>query len=149
LSPTAPRPPATPDIATDLGIDAKGLLPLVDAAALLDFLRVSDADLEITSTGKDFTIGDIQSSKRIFAQQVGTRAPLVRTICNALRDCPDGSMDAGFFLDILQQGFSNQDAQQQLDTAIDWGRYAEIFDYNAYNGKITADPDAALLPTHS
>jgi NitT/TauT family transport system ATP-binding protein len=134
-----------PDIAADLSIDAEGLLPLVDAAALLDFLHVSGADLELTPVGKDFTTADIQSSKLIFAQQARTRAPLVRTICNALHDCPDTSLRAGFFLDILQQGFNPDDAQQQLDTAIGWGRYAELFDYNTHTEQFTADPNASLL----
>ena len=43
-----------PDIAADLGIDAKDLLPLVDAAALLDFVRVSGADLELTADRQGF-----------------------------------------------------------------------------------------------
>jgi NitT/TauT family transport system ATP-binding protein len=72
-----------PDIAADLSIDAKDLLPLVDAAALLDFVRVSGADLELTPVGKDFTTAGIQVSKQVFAEQARTRAPLVRTICNA------------------------------------------------------------------
>ncbi|OBI56141.1 nitrate/sulfonate/bicarbonate ABC transporter ATP-binding protein [Mycobacterium sp. E787] len=130
-----------PDIAADLTIVPQDLLPLVDAAVLLDFLRVNGADLELTSVGKDFTIADIQASKRIFARQVRTRAPLVRTICHALHDCPDGNLRAGFFLDILQREFAPQDAQQQLDIAIGWGRYAELFDYNADTDEITADPD--------
>ena len=58
-----------PDIAADLSIDTKDLLPLVDAAALLDFLHVSGADLELTLIGKDFTTANIQTSKQIFAQQ--------------------------------------------------------------------------------
>jgi NitT/TauT family transport system ATP-binding protein len=128
-----------PDIAADLGIDAKDLLPLVDAAALLDFVRVNGADLELTQVGKDFTTAGIQVSKKIFAEQARTRAPLVRTICNALHDCHDGNLRAGFFLDILQQGFSPTDAQQQLDTAIGWGRYAELFDYDAHTDQITAE----------
>jgi len=127
-----------PDIANDLSIDAKDLLPLIDAAALLDFVRVSGAGLELTSVGEDFTTADIQISKQIFAQQARARAPLVRTICNALHDCPDGTLRSGFFLDILQQGFSAHDAQQQFHIAVSWGRYAELFDYNNHTGQITA-----------
>ncbi|BBZ45612.1 ABC transporter ATP-binding protein [Mycobacterium parmense] len=134
-----------PNVAADLGIAAADLLPLVDAAALLDFLRVSGTDLELTPIGKDFTTGDIQTSKQIFAQQVRTRAPLVRTICHALHDCPDGSLRAGFFLDILQQGFNPEDARRQLDIAIGWGRYAELFDYNTHTDQITADSNAILV----
>ncbi|MBV8346578.1 MAG: nitrate/sulfonate/bicarbonate ABC transporter ATP-binding protein [Mycolicibacterium sp.] len=139
-----------PDLANDLNIDSKNLLPLVDAAALLDFVQVSGGHLQLTTTGKEFTTTDIQTRKRIFAQQARTRAPLVRTICNALHDSPDGNLGAGFFLDILQQDFSPHDAQQQLDTAIGWGRYAELFDYHTDTDQITADPDAALAtPTHT
>jgi hypothetical protein len=56
-------------------------------------------------------------------------------------------MDAGFSLDILGQGFSPRDAQKQLDTAIAWGRYAELFDFNTHTQKIAADPDAGALVT--
>ncbi len=133
-----------PDIAADLSIDAKELLPLIDAAALLDFVRVSDGDLELTAIGKDFTTADIQRAKQIFAQQARTRAPLVRTICSALNDCPDGTLRTGFFLDILQQGFSAQDAQRQLDVAIGWGRYAELFDYNSQTDQIAAETHAEI-----
>ena len=66
------------------------------------------------------------------------------TICNALHDCPDGTLRAGFFLDILQQGFSANDAQQQLDIAIGWGRYAELFDYNTHTDQITAEADTEI-----
>ena len=120
---------------------------MVDAAALLDFVRVSGADLELTPIGKDFTTADIQTSKQIFAQQARTRAPLVRTICNALHDCPDGTLRAGFFLDILRQGFSPHDAQQQLDIAIGWGRYAELFDYNSETDQIVTKAAAVPAPT--
>ena len=130
-----------PEIAGDLSIDAKDLLPLVDAAALLGLLLVSGTDLELTSSGKDFTTADIQVGKRVFARQARTRAPLVRTICNALHDCPDKTLRAGFFLDILQPGFSAEEAQRQLDIAIGWGRYAELFDYNAHTDQITAEAD--------
>ena len=54
-------------------------------------------------------------------------------------------MRAGFFLDILQHGFNAQDAQRQLDIAIGWGRYAELFDYNTNTDQITADPNATLV----
>jgi NitT/TauT family transport system ATP-binding protein len=134
-----------PDIAAELNFEIDDLLPLVDAAALLDMLYVSSGDLELTSVGKEFTAADIQTSKQIFATQVRTRAPLVRTICKALGASSDGSLRAGFFLDLLRRGFGPEDAQQQLDTAIDWGRYAELFDYDADTDQITADPAAGVV----
>ena len=36
-----------------------------------------------------------------------------------------------FFLDLLQRAFSVDEAPARLDTAINWGRYGELFDYHA------------------
>jgi NitT/TauT family transport system ATP-binding protein len=129
-----------PDIAAELNFEIDDLLPLVDAAAMLDLLLVAGADLNLTPVGEAFTTADIQHSKEIFARQARHRAPLVRTIYKALASSADGNLRAGFFLDLLRRGFSTADAQQQLDTAIDWGRYGELFDYDTDTGQIALDP---------
>jgi len=133
-----------PDIAADLNFEIDDLLPLVDAATMLGLVEVTGGDLTLTAVGKDFTTADIQRSKELFAAQVRDRAPLVRTICRALAGA-DGHLRAGFFLDVLRRGFSAADAQQQLDIAVDWGRYGELFDYDAGTDQLTADPAAGLV----
>ena len=133
-----------PDIAADLNFEIDDLLPLVDAATMLGLVEVTGGDLTLTAVGKDFTTADIQRSKELFAAQVRDRAPLVRTICRALAGA-DGHLRAGFFLDVLRRGFSAADAQQQLDIAVDWGRYGELFDYDAGTDQLTADPAARLV----
>jgi len=132
-------------LADDLAFEIDDLLPIVDAAAMLDLLHVSNGDLELTAVGAEFTTADIQTSKQIFAAQARGRAPLVRTICKALGVSADGNLRAGFFLDLLSRGFGPDDAKQQLDTAIDWGRYGELFDYDTDTDQITVDPAAGLF----
>ena len=39
-------------------------------------------------------------------------------------------------LDILESHFSPQEAERQLKTAVDWGRYAEIYGYDDPSGQI-------------
>lgn len=134
-----------PDIANELNFEIDDLLPLVDAAAMLDLLRVTNGDLELTAVGAEFTTADIQTSKQIFATQARNRAPLVRTICKALGASADGNLRSGFFLDLLSRAFGPQDAKHQLDTAIDWGRYGELFDYDTDTDQITADPAAGIF----
>ncbi|QKV73941.1 nitrate/sulfonate/bicarbonate ABC transporter ATP-binding protein [Amycolatopsis sp. Hca4] len=129
-----------PDLAAELNFEVDDLLPLVDAAALLGLLFVAGADLHLTPIGQAFTTADIQASKKIFAEQARDRAPLVRTIYKALAASADGNLRAGFFLDLLRRGFSAEDARQQLDTAINWGRYAELFDFDTDTGQIALDP---------
>ena len=37
-------------------------------------------------------------------------------------------MPADFFHDMLDEHFSEEEVDRQLETAINWGRYAELFD---------------------
>ncbi|HHV07801.1 MAG TPA: hypothetical protein GXX69_06270 [Firmicutes bacterium] len=37
-----------------------------------------------------------------------------------------------FLLNILERQFEPQEAPRQLETLIDWGRYAEVFGYDEY-----------------
>jgi NitT/TauT family transport system ATP-binding protein len=64
----------------------------------------------------------------------------VRAICRALEATRDGTLGEGFFLDLLRRGFSEDEARQQLRIAIDWGRYGELFDFDANTGQFTLEP---------
>ena len=129
-----------PRLAHDLTFEVDDLLPLVDAAQLLGLAEVADADIEITSAGREFVSADILHSKEIFARQAETRAPLVRAICRSLRSTKDGTLGEGFFLDLLRRGFSEDEVHRQLDIAIQWGRYGELFDFDASSGQLTLEP---------
>jgi len=48
----------------------------------------------------------------------------------------DRQLTDDFFYDILEEHFSEDEANRQLNTAIHWGRYAEILDYDADEGKL-------------
>ncbi|WP_257980887.1 AAA-associated domain-containing protein [Streptomyces sp. CB02959] len=119
------------EIADELNFEIDDLLPLVDAAVLLGLATVADARLALTDEGRDFTAADILTSKQRFARLAAARAPLVRAVTQALAATDDGALREGFFLDLLQRGFSAEEARRQLDIAIDWGRYGELFDYAA------------------
>jgi NitT/TauT family transport system ATP-binding protein len=41
----------------------------------------------------------------------------------------------------LEQAFSPVEARRQLDTAIDWGRYAELFAYDDDAGEFSLDDE--------
>uniref|UniRef100_A0AAU2V0Q2 Nitrate/sulfonate/bicarbonate ABC transporter ATP-binding protein n=1 Tax=Streptomyces sp. NBC_00003 TaxID=2903608 RepID=A0AAU2V0Q2_9ACTN len=118
------------DLADDLGLEIDDVLPLVDALELLGFAAVSDDDLVLTDRGTTFAGADVRSSKRIFAE-AGADAPLVRLITTSLRQSPDGTLRAGFFRDVLAHHYTSEQVTQQLETATDWGRYAELYGYDA------------------
>jgi NitT/TauT family transport system ATP-binding protein len=128
-----------PKLAHELTFEVDDLLPLVDAAQVLGLAEVDDADLHITDEGRVFVAADILESKQIFAQKARERAPLVRAIYKALTTTQDGTLGEGFFLDLLRRGFSEDEARQQLKIAVDWGRYGELFDFDANTGQLTLD----------
>ncbi len=43
-------------------------------------------------------------------------------------------MPEDFFLDMLDEQFSEEESRRQMETAVAWGRYAELFDYDAGGG---------------
>jgi NitT/TauT family transport system ATP-binding protein len=137
------------DLAEHLTFEIDDLLPLVDAAEMLGLVTVGGGELTLTDIGAEFTTADIQHSKQIFAKQARRRAPLVRTICKALAGSADGNLRSGFFLDLLRRGFSADEARHQLDIAIDWGRYGELYDYDSISDQITADPRRGFTPESS
>ncbi len=129
-----------PALANDLIFEVDDLLPLVDGASLLGFATVDSADIHVTDDGRDFVLADILTTKQLFARKAAERAPLVRAIVNALAASIDGNLPEGFFLDILRRGFSDDEARRQLDVAIDWGRYGELYDYDAHTGQLRREP---------
>ena len=130
------------EIADDLSFEIDDLLPLTDAAVMLTLARIDGSDIEITADGKEFAAADILTSKQLFAGYAAKHAPLVRTITQALAATADHTLRIGFFIDILRRGFSLSEARSQLNTAIDWGRYAELYDYDSDDEELTLEPGA-------
>jgi NitT/TauT family transport system ATP-binding protein len=129
-----------PELAQTLTFEVDDLLPLTDAAEMLGLADIEDADLQITDLGREWSEADILTSKSIFARAAGERAPLVRAILRGLESSKDGGLNERFFLDLLGRGFTADEARAQLDTAIGWGRYGELFDYDALTGELTLTP---------
>jgi NitT/TauT family transport system ATP-binding protein len=45
-------------------------------------------------------------------------------------------MPLEFFRDIVDEYLSEAEMRQQIDTALNWGRYADIFEYNPENDRL-------------
>ena len=130
------------ELADELNFEIDDLLPLVDAAVLLGLARTRDARLEVTDAGREITAADILTSKQLFARHAATSAPLVRAILQTLATTGSHTVPEDLFLDLLRRGYSAEAARDQLETAIDWGRYGELFDYDRDDAEFTLEPGA-------
>jgi NitT/TauT family transport system ATP-binding protein len=124
-------------LADELSLEVDALLPSVDTAVLLGMLKLEEGDALITPDGQAFAQADIQGRKAIFRKAALANIPLFRQMEQSLKAKADRTLPAEFFEDLLDEHFSQDEAQRQLETAIQWGRYAEIFDYDAASGKLT------------
>jgi NitT/TauT family transport system ATP-binding protein len=124
-------------LAGELSLEVDALLPTVDTAVLLGFLRVEEGDAVITLEGQAFAQADIQARKAIFRKAALANVPLLRQMEQALKAKANRTLNDEFFRDLLDEHFGEEESRRQLETAIQWGRYAEIFDYDAATGKLT------------
>ena len=123
-------------LAEELSLDIEDLLPTVDTAVLLGMLRVEEGQAIITPEGHSFAQADIQARKAIFRKAALANVPLLRQMEQALKAKSNRTLSEEFFRDLLDEHFSEEESQRQLETAIQWGRYAEIFDYDVESGKL-------------
>jgi NitT/TauT family transport system ATP-binding protein len=126
-----------PQLAEGLRLEVDDLLPLLDAAVLLGFAAVADGEVRLTPVGRDFATTTILRSKDLFRQQVLARIPVLASILLTLEEQANGSIRADVFLEIWDDYFPTEEAERQLATAVDWARYAELFEYDAAEGRLS------------
>ena len=128
-------------LADDLAFEIDDLLPIVDAAQLLGFLKIEEGDAAITASGTEFANSEILRQKELFRDAALENVLLLRQIRRALEAKSDHTVPEEFFLDMLDEQFSQEECLRQMETAVTWGRYAELFDFDAGRRRFVL-PDA-------
>jgi NitT/TauT family transport system ATP-binding protein len=127
-------------VAEQLLLEVDDLLPILDGATLLRFASAREGDVKITPEGKAFAEADIPTRQSLFRTALLARVDLIQKMKSALDSKSDHVMPLEFFHDILDEHFTESEVEKQLETALNWGRYAEIFSY---------DPESDNLQLHA
>ncbi|MCL5116888.1 MAG: nitrate/sulfonate/bicarbonate ABC transporter ATP-binding protein [Firmicutes bacterium] len=127
-------------LGAELFLEVDDLLPVTETAELFHLAEVSEGDLFITELGRTFVEGDINDRKAIIRDQLQD-VPIFRLIQRVLHTKANHSMVKEFFTDILEEHFSVAEADRQLTTAINWGRYADLFHYDTDTEQLYLDED--------
>jgi NitT/TauT family transport system ATP-binding protein len=126
-------------LAEELLMEVDDLFPIVDEAVLIGFAESKQGDVRITPAGKQFAEADIAARKKLFREAALSHVTLLQQIRNALERKADRAVPLEFFRDILDKHLSQEDVQRQLDTALNWGRYGEIFSYDSQTDRLLLD----------
>jgi NitT/TauT family transport system ATP-binding protein len=96
-------------LADDLAFEIDDLLPIVDAAQLLGFLKIEEGAAAITHSGTEFANSEILRQKELFRDAATANVLLLRQIRRALESKSDHTVPEDFFLDMLDEQFSEDE----------------------------------------
>jgi len=119
-------------IADELRLEVDDLLPIVEAASLLHFAKLERGDVELTASGTIFTAADVAQRRELFREAALANVPLLQQMNSVLTGKSDHAMSVEFFRDVLREHLADdEEVDRQIDTALNWGRYADILTYES------------------
>ena len=115
-----------------LGYELDDLLPVTEATKRLGLVKIASGDIELTADGRKVAAAEEPERKERLRERL-RKLPLIAAIRKAVDKSESGRAAKQGFVDLLSDHFSASESERQLATAVDWGRYGELFDF---------DPDA-------
>jgi NitT/TauT family transport system ATP-binding protein len=115
-------------LADGMRLELDDLLPVVEAAEILGFATVDQGDIVLTPLGQTYADASILARKEIMSGRV-LRLPIISWIYETLQADDDRRIAEEYFAAKLAADFGEY-AGEQLDLAINWGRYAELFEFD-------------------
>jgi NitT/TauT family transport system ATP-binding protein len=112
-----------------LGYELDDLLPVTEAAKRLGLVTIASGDIELTDEGRALASAEEPARKKRLARRLQA-LPLIAEIRKAVEKAEGHRVPRQAFLDRLRDHFSPPEAERQLQTALDWARYGEIFDFD-------------------
>ncbi len=119
----------------ELKVDSNHLFLLTEAAELLGFATVAQGDINLTSLGQTFVDASILARKEIFATRI-RRLPMFRWLLNMFEKADIHAMEWDVVQSALEFEFPPEEAEKQVEIAVNWGRYAEVMSYDDGNSRI-------------
>jgi NitT/TauT family transport system ATP-binding protein len=123
-------------LSSELAMEGDDIFPLIEAAVFLNFGEIREGDFILTEKGKVWAEAGALEKKEIFREAVLENIQLIKQIMQVLTTMSKHRVSEDFFIDILKNHFTPEEAWNQLETAIDWGRYAELFAYDYDSGEL-------------
>ncbi|MDI9409326.1 MAG: nitrate/sulfonate/bicarbonate ABC transporter ATP-binding protein [Candidatus Pacebacteria bacterium] len=132
-----------PQLAQGLQWEIDDLFPVAEGLQWFGLADVSEGDIVLTASGRTFVEQDITERKKIFAQTLLTNVPLAAHIVAVLNERPGRRAPWSRFLAEIEDHLAAGEADTVLDTVIEWGRFAEVFQYNDSTGILSLEEPEA------
>ena len=127
------------ELSESLLLEVDDLFPIIELLEILRFAHVDQGELVLSDVGKQFLNADILNRKQLFSKQLLDYVPLARHIRDMLQTAIHHEMHQKKILQLLGNQFSDEAAMEIFKAVVDWGRYAELFAYDANAGLLSLD----------
>ena len=125
-----------PKLGEETDLTDTELLEVSSALALLGFANLAHGDITITPLGEQFAGASNVERQAVFGRQLLEHVPLIAYICHGLEQDRSGDLPEDLFLKLLRFTLNEDDAESALRVAIEWGRFANLFEYTFNTGTI-------------
>jgi len=129
-----------PALAEMLEVPDDSLFQMLEAGRLLGFTKVEHGDISLLPAGHAYVTASDAKRKELFAEHLLHHISLATHIRRILDERRDHRAPEDRFLQELQDYLTDDEAERVLDLVINWGRYAEVFEYD-YNSGVLSLPE--------
>jgi len=127
-------------IAAELKLELDDILPVVDAAESLGFVKVDSGDIALTEDGHSFLDKGIRGKKLILREKLGKLQVFQRIaskLCEKVGGVPKEQL-----LKLLRSASPDHDPEATFKWVIEWGRHGVLLKYDARHHVVKAWPKA-------
>jgi NitT/TauT family transport system ATP-binding protein len=117
-------------IALALAFEINDLFPVAAALHILEFAELKEGAIKLTAAGRVFAQSGTEERKRLFREHLLRFVPLAAHIRQVLDEREGHRAPRDRFEFELEDHLNPADSEKTLRTVIDWGRYAELFEYD-------------------
>jgi NitT/TauT family transport system ATP-binding protein len=127
-----------PELARTLALEVDDLFPIAEAIHILGFAELTGRSLKLTAAGRLFAEGATDERKRLWREHLLQFVPLASHIHRVLEERQVHWAPRSRFETELEDHLTRQEANRTLRAVTGWGRYAELFSYDAKLRRFTS-----------
>lgn len=120
-------------LADDLDLEIDEILPALDFAEALGFVKVVEGQATLSETGRRLLSGSIRERKAVIREQL-KRTTLFYTLARALENAPRRRLAREEFTRLVE--FATSPSEEVVQNIVNWGRYADLFRTDAQDNSV-------------
>lgn len=122
-------------LAADFDLELYEILPSIDGAELLGFVRVTDGNIELTADARNLLETGIRDRKKIIRDKVAG-VGIIKELTSKLMESDEHKISKKDTLKFLQDKIATADIESYFRIIINWTRHAGLIGYNSDSEEI-------------